>query len=96
MKQLRPKHSLGNSVFEWVILFKKPTVNVFIGNYIRRVTVIERSLYSRLYGIGLLKKDIYILASVPKKGSSMNNPIYRMTYHNITAHFLNRTTPQIQ
>ena len=31
-----------------------------------------------------------------KQPINYNNPIYRMTYHNITTHFLNRTTPQIQ
>ena len=33
------KNSRRVILFEWVILFKKPTVNVFIGNYIRRVRI---------------------------------------------------------
>ena len=33
-------------LFEWVILFKKPTVMELIGNYIHRVNVIKGSLYS--------------------------------------------------
>ena len=38
------------SLFEWVILFKKPTVIVLIGNYIDRVKV-TGSLYFRVYGM---------------------------------------------
>ena len=38
------------SLFEWVILFKKPTVIVLIGNYIDRVKV-KGSLYFRVYGM---------------------------------------------
>ena len=33
-------------LFEWVILFKNPTVIVLIGNCIRRVNVFKGSLYS--------------------------------------------------
>ena len=38
-------------LFEWVMLFKKQTVNVLIGNYIHRVNVIKGSLYSQVYGM---------------------------------------------
>ena len=38
-------------LFEWVMLFKKQTVNVLIGNYIHRVNVIKGSLYSQVYSM---------------------------------------------
>ena len=45
-------------LFEWVILFKKPTVIMaLIGNYIHRVNVIKGSLYSRVYGMLILIKS---------------------------------------
>ena len=36
-------------LFEWVILFKNPTITVLIGNYIHRVNVIKGLLYSRVH-----------------------------------------------
>ena len=44
------KNILRVILFEWVILFEKPTVIVLTGNYIPRVNVIKGSLYSRVYG----------------------------------------------
>ena len=50
-------------LFEWVILFKNPTVIVLIGNCIRRVNVFKGSLYSWVYGIPIyLHLKVYIHA----------------------------------
>ena len=47
----------------------------------------------------LCKGSVYHAQNGPRGVQRLidyNNPKYRMTYHNITTHFLNRTTPQMQ
>ena len=49
-------------LFEWVMLFKKQTVNLLIGNYIHRVNVIKGSLYSQVYSMSCWRDEFFCTA----------------------------------